>query len=461
VIDSLDVRLFRHAAPSNRLYQDAAVFRALIAAHEPGDPAQFVQLPGLGTFRIKPGGSAPYEFVLINPQIGDIRIWNVSRWHTRAAAQTGQMYISFRSVFLQRGGLDAARRTIQALTDLYCVPGEVWVDAGPEFDRVARVDLAADTQESRNMIWADLDRYVCKARKLDTWSHLTPASLEALMKNDFEETALPQEIEAAREGAMPAFMRSAARVLHAHLRVAVSELETYGQADVSRVVKHNRTPQTVYFGRFGSQLYARRYNKKGSLVTQNKLYMLDIWRAAGWDDESPVWRTEFSLSGDFLKDYRAPGIVDCRDLGALDQLAPVLWDYLTCDWLRLADQDQDDVNRSRWTTAPEWQTIQGALGSTDLVGARDHVRTVPVEDDHLVLQARGCSVSTVALRANALGSVEDALQSMMDEFIYNLTDEAFADDVNKRMLDFGLDDFSDTVISALIRRERLKEAVGT
>lgn len=465
VIDSLDVRMFRHALPSPRLLRDAEVWRGLIADYEPGDSPQYVQLPGLGTFRIKMGGRPPYEFVLMNPQVCDIRVWNVGRWSSKAAGQTGQLYVSFRSVFLQRFGLEGARRILAALTDLFCVPGPVHPDAGDEFDRIARVDLAVDTEETRDMLWADLDRFVCRARKLDTWAHLTPAHVEQLLKVDLSAGSfLPQDRPDDAE-ALPQLARSAARVLHSYVRQVVNDLEQYGQADLSRVVSHNRRPQTVYFGRFGSQLYARRYNKLGSLVVQNKLYMLDVWQENGWDGESPVWRTEFSLSGDFLKGYELHHggalISDCRDLSLLDHLLPVLWDYLVTDWLRFTDPVQSDSNYRRWPTSTSWALLRGAFGDSDLTGQRDHSRTVPREDSHLLAQARGCSVSTVALRAAALGSLDEALQTMVDDLVYRIGDDDFRQDVDARLLEYGLDPFTDTALSAMFRREKLMEAVGT
>ncbi len=460
VVDSLDVRVFRHAAPSVRLWRDVSVWRELIANSEPGDPAQYVQLPGLGTFRIKMGGRAPYEFVLMNPQIADIRIWNPNRWSSKAASQTGQFYVSFRSTFLQHRGIEAARTYLQLVTDLFCIPGDVHPDSGPEFDRISRIDPAADTQEEREMLWADLDRFVCRARKLDTWAHLTPANVEELLKVQLTAGSyLPQEALEG-DGPLPQCAKAASKVLRDYVAAVVGDLETYGEADLSRIVSHGRKPQTIYFGRFGSQLYARRYNKLGSLVVQNKLHMLDVFRDGGWDEESPVLRTEFSISGDFLKDYRHPGVEDCRDLATLETWLPTLWEYLVTDWLRMTDPSGTDSNHRRWDTAASWALLEAAFGPTDCVGARDHARHVPREDKHLILQVHGCTVSTVALRAAALGSVDEAMDSVASD-IFLLWDDTFKAAVNERLEDFGLDQFTDTALSAAFRRERLIELAGS
>lgn len=465
VIDSLDVRVFRHAASSLWLARQAEIWRLVIARYEPGDPSTFVQLPQLGTFRLKIGGAAPYEFVLINPQIADIRVWNPGRWSSRAAAQTGQFYVRFRSVFLQLHGLEGVNRILSALTVLGCQPGCVHVDAGPEYDRIARVDLAADTQEKREMIWADLDTFVCRARKLDTWAHLTPARVEEVLKLDLTAGAYLPMDRPDWDQFMPAFMRSASRVMLGYVQSVVNELATYGEADLSRVVSHNRKPQTVYFGRFGSQLYARRYNKLGSLVVQNKLFMLDVWQQNGWDGKSPVLRTEFSISGDFLKNYslRLNGaqIDDCRDLSLLTSLAPVLWDYLVTDWLSKRIPSETDSNYRRWEVDPAWSVLPGVFGDTDLLGQRDHSRSVPRSDSHLVQQSRGCSVSTVALRVARHGSYEAALDSMAEDYLTALHNDEFMTDVIDRLDAYGLDAYTDTQMSALFRAESMIQGRGS
>lgn len=465
VFDSLDVRVFRHARPSQRLRLDADVWRQLIDQFEPGDAPSFVQLPGLGTFRVKMGGKAPYEFVLINPQVCDIRVWNPDRWDSRAAAQTGQLYVSFRSVFLQRFGLYGVRSALEGLTDLFCEPGPVHVEAGPEFDRVARVDLAVDTQEDREMVWGDLDRFVCRARKLDTWAHVTPANIEELLKIDLRAGGhFLQEHQAQQLAGLPQLARSSAQMIQRFMAQVVQDMETHGEAELSRVVSHNRKPQTVYFGRFGSKLYARRYNKLGSLIVQNKLYMQEVWLKAGWDGVSPVIRTEFSISGDFLKDYALTldgcRIDDCRDLSLLEHVAPVLWDYLVCDWLTMRTPTADS-NYRRWPLAQEWACMRGAFGASDMAGERDHGRTIPREDEHLVKQARGCSVSTVALRTLEKGGYNEALTSIIEELWHGLSDDEFKADVELRLNEYGLDTYTDTQLSAMFRQERMYEKTGS
>ena len=143
VVDSLDVRLFRRASPSWLLARHVPIWRNIVENFEFGDSPTYVQLENLGTFRLKIGGRQPYEFVLINPQICDIRIWNPERWSSKSAAQTGQIYVSFRSVFLQKYGIESARLYLKYITSLFCqIDGNDSMypaDYGSEFDRISLI----------------------------------------------------------------------------------------------------------------------------------------------------------------------------------------------------------------------------------------------------------------------------------------------------------------------------------
>lgn len=164
-IDSLDLRLLRFASPSTWLLDRLPSWRDFQQNSEPDSNPFIVELPGLGSFRLKPTKSRPYELVLINSEIADIRIWNPEKWSTAIAGATGQFYISFRSKFLQFQGMAGVRGFIAALESLLCNRFDGEAAAG--WERVTRVDLAADMQSDRGYQWTDLDRFVTRARQKD------------------------------------------------------------------------------------------------------------------------------------------------------------------------------------------------------------------------------------------------------------------------------------------------------
>ncbi|MCF6153931.1 MAG: hypothetical protein E3K36_01500 [Candidatus Brocadia sp.] len=71
-----------------------------------------------------------------------------------------------------------------------------------------------------------------------------------------------------------------------------------------------------------------------------KEYLREIWVNQGWNKEQGVWRLEFQLRREFL------GQVSIKTF--LDLLSKVndVWRYCTCDWLKLAIDDNTQ-NRTR------------------------------------------------------------------------------------------------------------------
>ncbi len=93
---------------------------------------------------------------------------------------------------------------------------------------------------------------------------------------------------------------------------------------------------------------------------------MPLWQQAGWDTSAPVWRLEFEVKQPILSqlDRLYFHQVMCS-LGGL-------WDYATCDWLRLTIPNSEDKTRSRWPVHPlwaclasvDWESPGGALTRT-------------------------------------------------------------------------------------------------
>jgi hypothetical protein len=106
----------------------------------------------------------------------------------------------------------------------------------------------------------------------------------------------------------------------------------------------------------GGNIAARLYNKCLEIEKKSrKVYLYDLWEAAGWDKFLTVWRMEFEAKRDALKEL---GIYK---LDNLLQLQTALWIYLTQDWLRLAVPMASDSNPTRWPTHPLWEQITMAF----------------------------------------------------------------------------------------------------
>ena len=118
------------------------------------------------------------------------------------------------------------------------------------------------------------------------------------------------------------------------------------------------------------------YDKTRELKKSGKVWMEDVWRANGWDEEEDplVVRFEFKFTREAIRDLKHGdefhGIESAYDLK--DRLE-VLWAYaagqvdgggdveMPDGWLRCVVPDEDDSNRSRWPTHPNWVVVQKAF----------------------------------------------------------------------------------------------------
>jgi hypothetical protein len=102
----------------------------------------------------------------------------------------------------------------------------------------------------------------------------------------------------------------------------------------------------------GGDLSSRLYEKTVEIEYKSrKFFFHELWQRRGWKLGDKVWRQEFQLRREPLKQLGMHTVPD------LLQLYDALWRYLTQDWLRLAIPNPNDVTRTRWPTHPVWQSI--------------------------------------------------------------------------------------------------------
>ena len=101
----------------------------------------------------------------------------------------------------------------------------------------------------------------------------------------------------------------------------------------------------------GGVMGARLYDKTLELEKSKKDYLKPLWKMAGWDEESPVWRLEFQYKRDVLKEL---GVLEMKHL---IKHCGGLWSYAASDWLRLTVPNPDDTNQTRWNNHPLWSDL--------------------------------------------------------------------------------------------------------
>ncbi|MEJ1339685.1 MAG: replication initiation factor [Candidatus Sedimenticola sp. (ex Thyasira tokunagai)] len=135
------------------------------------------------------------------------------------------------------------------------------------------------------------------------------------------------------------------------------DVESIQEGDwVTRARTFNRySVQRIFSGLtigLGGIISARLYDKTLELEKSHKDYLKAIWGDLGWNGHSRVWRLEFQLKRDFLKQLGIRTFSDLTgNLGAL-------WLYATSEWLRLTCPDPTDSTQSRWPLHPLWESLQ-------------------------------------------------------------------------------------------------------
>lgn len=107
-------------------------------------------------------------------------------------------------------------------------------------------------------------------------------------------------------------------------------------------------------------LSARLYDKTFEMECKRRPRpdLESLWANAGWDGTEPVWRLEFQLRREVLREL---GVKTSGEL--LDRL-PGIWSYGTRDWLRHTLPSNSDKTQSRWPSSPWWQVLQDASWQT-------------------------------------------------------------------------------------------------
>lgn len=460
VVDSLDIRIGSRVRPSAWLLEEMEQWRMTKSITAAVMKPSVVELPMLGSFSLLSHGSSPYEFILCNPEICDIRIINPGSWSNEFAYQTGQFYLNFRSKFMQYNGIKGAVEFAHTLRALM-------MDEGREsgYIRVSRVDLAADIQLDEFLAWEDLQSFVSKSR-MDRLYFAQRSVLEDLAIA-LDAPQLDNKGGANHKTTTTVEMSEALRTQSLKLIREILK-QTKDSPDITQICKMQEL-ETIYFGRFESPLYARIYNKSTEVEVSRKGYMKTSWKSAGWDGVSPVARVEFSLSGDFLRhlgckmaiangqDGQVEAVADMRGIDACAAILPNLWQYLTHNWLRHCLKGKKG-QQQRWETSEFWKVVQGAWESAEPVQRLSPVREP--EPAQLVSQITGCLRTAGAMHLPGR-SLEEAINAAMELVLADINRPEFISEVSERASELGYDPLSDTAFSAQIRRERIREGFGS
>lgn len=94
------------------------------------------------------------------------------------------------------------------------------------------------------------------------------------------------------------------------------------------------------------------YNKTIQEKKKGIGWIEEVWKNNGWEESlNPVWRIEFQLRRDILKQFKANSPAEV--LKALNSI----WKYCTTEWLSLRQSNINDNTKSRWPIEQWWQRL--------------------------------------------------------------------------------------------------------
>lgn len=113
---------------------------------------------------------------------------------------------------------------------------------------------------------------------------------------------------------------------------------------------HKRHRQITGY-RFGSSdMMVRIYNKTVEMKVHAKEYWADVWLENGADPDVHVWRVEFQLRREKIKQFQVSSIFEV--IAVLGDI----WRYMSQEWFTVRSRT-NDTNPSRWPIARWWRTV--------------------------------------------------------------------------------------------------------
>lgn len=383
-----------------------------------------------------------------------------------------------------------------------------------EFQRVSRMDIATDIASRRALKNSDLDKFVCRSRSdtvIYSLGDLTKEQLNDLIEEKIKKGSqgpgghpsnnppanlpLQHATGTISSDCSDVFAVPDTSQINRVLAPYLSSMQQLARGLVpaktskflvERVHSQSRKPQTVYFGTFKSQVFAKIYNKLSSLILQNKEYMMLVWLDNGWLPEvyPEVFRTEVSISGDFLRRVRVQDkVLDLRDLDEALEAVPMIWQYFSRDWLKQVEGDIDGIagNKNSWKMpiTQYWTSVQNAFTS-NLEMSRFNSKGKLLYKDRtdlhekakqLIKQGTSCLASAAAIMKGTQidttqdnkpieGEITDDMLAnvMLSEFFYSWYSTS---SVEERIDRIGLDPVTDVSLAAMSRAQMLDDEGGS
>jgi len=146
-------------------------------------------------------------------------------------------------------------------------------------------------------------------------------------------------------------------------------------SQIDRFHQHKR-PSGWRIGK--GAVMGRLYNKSLEILKSKKDYLKPVWESKGWDGKTDVWRMEFQMKRDFLKN------VGLKNPYQIQDLSPAIWKYSTTKWLQLVIPTNDS-NEARWPVSSAWKEISNSCTNADCEAVKVVTKQRIPQDQYLFI----------------------------------------------------------------------------
>lgn len=383
-VDTLVVTAGGSVLPSKWLHEHSSIWCEYQTQHSnaPDDTEYLTDELDGSWWSIRPYGMKQYKYVLDNPEIGHIRVWNPEKWESGCRTKQ-HIYADFRSSWIhQHKPQDLFSAVTQLLSKFFDFndPRELNI-------QISRIDLHTDiTNGSSFLSESQIKNTISRSKYrnyfvADDVINLTAEERE-IVRGGHSYNKSPQKL--TRDNIPQSLLDKLLMIADNQISIGVDN------------VVHKREIETAYFGKKNSDVWGKVYDKTKCCKSKSDLDTPLLWMENGWNKLDTVIRVEFSMRRGFIKELDDGKYVM---LDAFIANMSNVWEWMTTKWMRMVDEVKKN-NIQLSSISKFWIVVQSAFTNvtTNIIRKRNYHGKV----NQLIKQGIGCLTQAVAkgMRSN-------------------------------------------------------------
>jgi len=321
-------------------------------------------------FQLFPSGDMPYKYKLYNKQIGMIKVWNTDKWSGGVSGKQ-HIYLDFRSSYLHQFTREELKVVVIDWVKIF------FADLQGVSIQVSRGDIFSDIVGDRMLLLEEVEQSISRCKVSQVFK-------DNIVDFSSEEKSLLSRL--CNKGEQKLILQKHPDLLEKVCLMIDNQLAV----GANRIVGNTNSIQTAYWGNhLGGHVWGKIYDKTLKVKKDCDTDTEDLWKLNGWNLDSKVIRTEFSMRRKFLKELNGGSFVDFENF--VDNLE-VLWEYFTTKWLRLVVEKK--INNIQLSVNTDfWDCVVNSFSAVDIKVKRG--KTFNGKIDQLFKQGIGCLTTMI------------------------------------------------------------------